>query len=96
MNTYQNMSHARAIIENIYPGGKTVFATTNYHVFRSGVWAANAGLRAEGIGGKTKWWFWPNAFMRECMGLLRQRWKMELSLLLALITFFVLQSMLLG
>ena len=29
------------------------FATTNSHVFRSGVWANRAGLRAEGIGSRT-------------------------------------------
>ena len=87
-NTYQNMAFSRKIIEEIHPEGRTVFATTNYHVFRSGVWAAQAGLRAEGVGGKTKWWYWPNAFMRECVGLLARRWKEELVLMAALMAFF--------
>ena len=94
-NTYENMAFSKAMIEDKLPEGKTVFATTNYHIFRSGVWAAQAGLRAEGIGGKTKWWFWPNAFMRECVGLLQRRWKQELILLALLVGFFALLNMVL-
>ena len=94
-NTFENMAFSKKIIEETRPEGKAVFATTNYHVFRSGVWAVKAGLRAEGIGGKTKWWFWPNAFMRECVGLLQRRWKQELVLLALLVGFFVLLNMVL-
>ena len=95
-NTYQNMAFSKQIIDSLNPKGKTVFATTNYHVFRSGVWANQAGLKAEGIGGKTKWWFWPNAFMRECVGLLQKRWKQEIILLILLIAFFGVLSLVLG
>lgn len=94
-NTYQNMAFSRKIVEEYAPGGRVVYATTNYHVFRSGVWAAHAGLLAEGIGGKTVWWYWPNAFMRECAGLLRRRWKQELALLVALAAFFGLLTLVL-
>lgn len=41
------------------------FATTNYHVFRTGMLAEQNGLKAEGIGSKTKVYFWVNAFVRE-------------------------------
>ena len=95
-NTYENMTFSKAIIEEIKAEGKPLFATTNYHVFRSGVWANQAGLHAEGIGGKTKWWFWPNAFMRECVGLMKRRWKQEILLLIALMAFFGALSMVLG
>ena len=95
-NTYQNMEFSKAIIEEINADGKPVFATTNYHVFRSGVWANQAGLKAEGMGGKTVWWYWPNAFMRECAGLLKRRWKQEILLLILLVVFFGVLSMVLG
>ena len=95
-NTYENMAFSKKILESVSLDGKAIFATTNYHVFRSGVWAAKAGLSAEGIGGKTKWWFWPNAFMRECAGLLRSRWKEELFLLALFIGYFVLLAVLLN
>ncbi|MBR3743239.1 MAG: YdcF family protein [Clostridia bacterium] len=95
-NTNQNMAFSKQIINSINPEGKTLFATTNYHVFRSGVWANMAGLKAEGVGEKTKWWYWPNAFMRECAGLLQKRWKQEILLLIVLIAFFGVLSMVLG
>ena len=95
VNTYENMANSRKIIRETSPEGKTVFATSSYHVFRSGLWARQAGLPAEGLGGRTKWWFWPNAFMRETAGLLQKRWKQELLFLVLLIVFFGTLSMIL-
>ena len=95
-NTYQNMEFSRALIEGERPGARVAYVTTNYHVFRSGVWARLAGLRAEGVGSRTKWWFWPNAFMRECAGLLKNRLPQELLLLLAMLAVFGALSMTVG
>ena len=95
VNTLQNMGFSREIIRENNPEGKTVFATSSYHVFRSGLWAKQAGLSAEGIGSRTKWWFWPNAFIRETAGLLQKRWKQELLFLLLLLVFFGSLSMVL-
>ena len=96
VNTYQNMDFSRKIIQSTDPEGKTIFATSSYHVFRSGLWAKQAGLSAEGIGSRTKWWFWPNAFIRETAGLLQKRWKQEVLFLFALIAFFDVLSIVLG
>jgi len=52
---------------------RVAFSTTNYHVFRSYVFAHEAGLDAEGISAPTKAYFWPNAFLREYVGLLAAR-----------------------
>ena len=95
-NTYQNMEYSKALIRRRSPGAKVVYATTNYHVFRSGVWANLAGLPAEGMGSRTKWWYWPNAFMRECVGLMLNRIPQELLLLAAMIAFFGALSVALG
>ena len=92
-NTYQNMQYSKALIESRTPDARVVYATTNYHVFRSGVWAGLAGLPAEGIGSRTKWWYWPNAFMRECAGLLVNRLWQELALLAGMVAFFGALSM---
>ena len=89
------MSFSKEIILEAAPEGKTVFATSSYHVFRSGLWARQAGLSAEGIGSRTKWWFWPNAFIRETAGLLQKRWKQEVLFLLLLIVFFGVLSVVL-
>ena len=95
VNTLQNMANSRDIIRGTAPDGKTAFSTSSYHVFRSGIWARQTGLSAEGMGSRTKWWFWPNAFMRETAGLLQKRWKQELLFLLMLIVFFGTLSMIL-
>lgn len=64
--TLENMGFSKRKIAD--EKAKVAFATTNHHVFRSGILAAQAGLRAEGMGSKTKWYFWPNAFIREFAG----------------------------
>ena len=92
-STLENMAFSRKLMEEHGIGSKAAYATTNYHVFRSGLWAARAGISAEGIGSKTAWWFWPNAFMRECVGLILFRWKQELAMLIVLSLLFGLLSM---
>ena len=91
-NTFQNMAYSKALIDAAHPGARVAFATTNYHVFRSGVWARLAGLEAEGMGSRTRWWYWPNAFMRECAGLLARRWRQELVMVAGMALFFGLLS----
>ena len=92
-DTFENMSFSGQVMKDHDLSGSVVFATTNYHVFRSGMLAARAGLDAEGICSRTVWWFWPNAFLRECVGLIVNKWKRELLLLSGLVLFFALLSM---
>ena len=54
----------------VKPDAKIAFATTNYHMLRSGILARKAGIDAEGIAGDTKWYFWPNGFVREFFAIL--------------------------
>ena len=69
-NTLENFQCSKKIMESIQPEPKVAFATTNYHILRSGILARKAGLEAEGIAGDTKWYFWPNGFIREFFGIL--------------------------
>lgn len=69
VNTRENMRFSKRIIEREQPSARTAYCTTNYHVFRSGVIAEAEGLNAEGMGSGTKWYYWPNAYMREIAGL---------------------------
>ena len=90
-NTYQNMAFSKKLIEERDGSAEdknVIFVTTNYHVFRSGVWAGLAELRAEGLGSRTKWWFWPNAFIRECIGLLANRIVPEIIFLVILVVLY--------
>ena len=64
---------------------KAAFSTTNYHVFRSGMLAEAQGIRAEGIGSKTKKYFWINAFVREFIATIYREKKKHLIVTGALI-----------
>ena len=68
-DTFENMKFSKEKILQIDPDGKIAFATTNYHVFRSGLFARRVKMRAAGMGARTKWYFWPNAAVREFVGL---------------------------
>lgn len=85
-NTLENMKFSKELIGD--NGAKVAFSTTNYHVFRSGIFSNQAKLKAEGMGSKTKWYFWPNAFIREFIGLIVSQKKkiIVLTVLAALIS----------
>lgn len=71
-STMENMRFSMEKLRELAPNGKVAFATTNYHVFRAGLCARRVKLRAVGIGAPTKWYFWPNASVREFVGLLTE------------------------
>lgn len=76
VNTYQNMQFSKRVMDG-HGGCRPAFATTNYHVFRGYVLAQKVGMQdAQGISAKTKWYFYPNAFLRELVGLIvDKKWK---------------------
>lgn len=91
--TRENMVFSREVIEE-HAGCDAnelavMFSTTNYHVLRGYVCAHQAGMAVEGMGSKTKAYFWPNAFLREFAGLLANEWKgvLQTYLIFALIYF---------
>ena len=91
INTLQNMRFSKNIIDEINKNGKIIFSTTNYHVFRSGVIANNEGIDCEGIGSKTKWYFYTNALIREfAANLFSQRKKHIVLISIINITIFIL------
>ena len=71
-NTLENMRFSKAKIDAQNPHAKVAFSTTNYHVFRSGLCARRVKMRAVGMGARAKWYFWPNALVREFIGLLTE------------------------
>ena len=72
-STFENMKFSKERLAErglLGPDAKIAFSTTNYHVFRGGLYARRVKMRAQGMGAKTRWWFWPNAAVREFVGLL--------------------------
>lgn len=87
-NTLENMKFSRKKIMQQNPDAKIAFSTTNYHVFRSGMFANMAQMHAEGIGSRTKWYFWPNALVREFIGLLTYQKKKQSIIIISLIIIY--------
>lgn len=76
VNTFQNMQFSKQMIEQHaadFDNCKIAFSTTNYHIFRGYIYARKNGFDAKGISAKTKYYFYPNAFLREFIGLLVDR-----------------------
>ena len=71
-NTFENMKFSKEKILERETNGKVAFSTTNYHVFRSGLYARRVKMRAVGMGAPTRWYFWPNAWVRELVGLMTE------------------------
>ena len=71
-DTAENMRFSRELIFERNPDAKIAFSTTNYHVFRAGLKARRVKMRAIGMGCRSRWYFWPNAAVREFVGLLTE------------------------
>ena len=90
VNTLENLKLSKEILESDSQGEyNTAFATTNYHVFRGYILSKKVGLNnARGISSKTKWYFFPNAFLREMVGLIVDKWKLHILVILLIIMAF--------
>lgn len=89
-STIENMKFSKNKIDKVKKDAKISFATTNYHVFRSGVIANEQGLDCEGMGSKTKWYFYTNALIREFIANLMQEKAKHIGLII------IINSLLLG
>ncbi len=77
-NTYENFAYSKKIIDGLSEYANVCFVTTNYHMYRSGLLAQKAGINAEGIASRTKWYFWPNGFVREFFAILLMHKKVHI------------------
>lgn len=68
--TRENLLFSRKLMEQQGRGTKAAFSSSSYHVYRSGILASQLGWDIDGMGSRTRWYFWPNAFLREFIGLM--------------------------
>ncbi|MEY8445147.1 YdcF family protein [Enterococcus ratti] len=69
--TLENMRFSKEIMDQQTDGSyRAIFTSNNYHIFRAGLYARQAKLKADGIGGKTALYYLPNAFLREYIAIL--------------------------
>ena len=91
--TYENMQFSKEKIMEAKPDGRAAFSTNNYHVFRSGIYAGWVKMPIPGMGAKTKWYFWPNASVREFIGILRDHRRVQLAIFLSMIAVYGVLTM---
>ncbi len=83
-NTNENIKFSNEIIKNKMKDAKVAFSTTNYHVYRAGAIANEQNIEMEGIGAKTRSYFWVNAFIREFIATLYSERKKHFALICAM------------
>ena len=84
-NTNENMKFSKIKIDEVKKDAKISFSTTNYHVFRSGIIANNEGIECEGMGSKTKWYFYTNALIREFIANIVQERKRHIGVIIIMV-----------
>ena len=68
--TYENMLFSKKIIDKKLGKRRGIFVTNNFHVFRASMYATKVGLKAVGVGASAAFYYIPNAFTREFIGIL--------------------------
>ena len=66
-NTYENLKFSREKIENLKmeKSPKIVFISSDFHIYRAANYAKRVNIKADGIGGKTLYHYYPAALIRE-------------------------------
>lgn len=89
-NTFENIKFSNEIIKDKTDEKSIVFCTSNYHVFRVGNIASSQGFYVDGIGAKTKTYYWINAFIREFAATLVSEKKKHIKTLVVLMILFLI------
>lgn len=91
-NTYQNMLFSARIAAKDFGNSnyRAKFFSSSYHIFRAGLYAKAVGLNANGVGSYTRFYFLPNAIVREFAAVLLMHKKRHLAAILAILLFFII------
>ena len=73
---------------------QAVYVTNNFHLLRAGVYAKRAGLKAQGLGSKTAFYFWANVFIRKFISFIVLYRKIH-TLIISMVFLFLAASTLL-
>ena len=91
--TLENMQFSKEIMDTSQPVPyRVIFTSNNYHIFRAGIYARQAGLKADGLGAKTALYYLPNAFLREYIAIVALHKKRHLIVCGLILAFFVFIS----
>lgn len=93
-NTYQNMLYSKRIAIKNFGSTKfkSTFFSSNYHIFRAALLAREVGLKANGVGAFTRFYYLPNATIREFAGVFIMHKQRHLIIMGLIVLFFVIQA----
>ena len=73
--TMENLLFAKHLLEaRGLEAYRCAFVTSDYHVFRTSLYASKVGLKGDGIGSKTAGYYFPTAFIREFIAITKEHW----------------------
>ncbi|GLY12467.1 YdcF family protein [Pseudobacillus badius] len=91
VNTFQNMLFSKQIMDSVKGSEyNSIFTTNNFHLFRASLYAKMAGLKSQGIGSKTAFYYWPNAMIREYIAIVVMQRKRHTIVVGTIVGFSVL------
>lgn len=95
-NTYQNMLFSKKIATKDFGNSnfKAKFFSNNYHIFRAALYAKMAGLKANGVGSYTRFYFLPNAIIREFAGVFVMHKRRHAVVIGLIVAFCIVQAIL--
>lgn len=95
-NTYQNMLFSKRVATKDFGSDKfkAAFFSNNYHTFRAALLAKEVGLKANGVGAFTRFYYLPNAIIREFAGAFVMHKRRHFVIMGVIILFFILQAIL--
>ncbi len=79
VNTRQSLQLSRALMPD--PDAPVAVVTTGYHVFRTALLTRSLGMTAKVAGAKTARYYVPSAFLREFVAVMREHWRLNLTLI---------------
>lgn len=88
-STEENMNFSKKLMDEDSKGEKynAIYVTSNFHILRAGIYAHKAGLKINGIGSKTAFYYFPNAILREYAAYLFMYMKWNIGLTIFMIVF---------
>lgn len=73
--TFENLKNVRDMLDIDGAKHHYLFVTNNYHVFRTGLFARKLKMKANGVGCRTAFYYWPGAFIREYVAIMvKYKW----------------------
>lgn len=88
--TYENLKNVRDMLDRDGVRHKYIFVTSNYHVFRTSIFARELKIKGAGVGSRTALYYWPSAFIREYAAVMvKFKWGTIAILVLMLLFMFV-------